>query len=257
MLILLSPAKKQSTQPLAISSPQSTPIFQNEIGDLLSVLQTKTPPMLQSLMQISEALSVLNHKRFQSFDAKDYRSALPVLAQLQGDAYQSLDASHLDADDLAWAQRHLVILSGLYGVLRPLDAMHPYRLEMKTKLSAGVHKDLYQFWGHKLMDYLAAACQDTQSSCIINLASNEYSKAALPKGHTLPVININFKDLKNGAYKTIGLYAKRARGAMARAIIVGRMTSPAQLKTLNLNGYVFQEDTSTDTTWVYHRAHVS
>ncbi len=253
MLILLSPAKKQYLKPLAIPTAISQPSFQDEIKDLVHLLRHKTTEDLQKMMQISVPLSEANYDRFQLFNEYDYTKASSVLSQLQGDAYQSLDATSLDHDDLLWAQEHLIILSGLYGILRPLDAMHPYRLEMKTKLAIGDHRDLYQFWGHKLMNHLEAVRQKTQSTCIINLASNEYSKAVLPKGHALPVIDIQFKDLKAGAYKTIGLFAKRARGAMARAIITEKMTQTTQLKSVCINGYQYQDTHSSDTVWVYHR----
>jgi uncharacterized protein len=216
-------------------------LFVSQARELIDILQQKSPQEIASLMSLSDSLAGLNVARYQAwsprFTAKNAKQA--VLA-FNGDVYDGLDAKTLAPKDLAWAQDHVCILSGLYGVLRPLDYMQPYRLEMGTKLSNPGGKDLYQFWGAQIADYLNTRLRRDASPVIINLASQEYFKAVDKKTLKARVVDCVFEDFKDGRYKIISFYAKRARGLMARFATTQRLGLPEQFRGFDLDGYRFE-----------------
>jgi hypothetical protein len=254
MLFLLSPAKSLDFDPPAAEVPHTQPLFVPQAQALINILQHKSPQEIASLMSLSDSLAGLNVARYQAwrpkFTAKNAKQA--VLA-FNGDVYDGLDAKTLDADDLTWAQDHLCILSGLYGVLRPLDYMQPYRLEMGTKLPNPGGKDLYQFWGTQITDYLNTRLQRDTTPVIVNLASQEYFKAVDTKALKARVVDCVFEDFKDGKYKIISFYAKRARGLMARFAATRRINLPEQLKGFDLDGYAFDNSASKPERLVFRR----
>lgn len=254
MLFLLSPAKSLDFDAPAADIPHTQPLFVPQSAELIELLRQKSPQEIASLMSLSDTLSGLNVARYQAwapkFTAKNAKQA--VLA-FNGDVYDGLDAKTLSADDLAWAQDHLCILSGLYGVLRPLDYMQPYRLEMGAALANARGKDLYQFWGTQISDYLNTRLAADKTPVIINLASQEYFKAVDKKALKARVVDCVFEDFKGGKYKIISFYAKRARGLMARFAVYHRLTLPEQLKTFDQDGYVFDAGASESARLVFRR----
>ena len=217
MLFLLSPAKALDYDTPAGDVPHTQPLFVKQSVALIDILKDKSPQDIASLMDLSDALSALNVARYQAwspkFTAKNSKQA--VLA-FNGDVYEGLDAKTLSANDLAWAQDHVAILSGLYGVLRPLDWMQPYRLEMGTSLSNDQGHNLYQFWGTQIADYLNSRLGDAREPIVVNLASQEYFKSVDRKALKARMIDCVFEDYKGGKYKIISFLAKRARGLMTR-----------------------------------------
>lgn len=253
MWMLLSPAKNLNEGPASREVPATLPGMLGDTAELLDVTKQKSSPQLQKLMNISEKLGDLNYGRFQEMELPPAEDTARQAALLfAGDTYTGLDAASLSADDLEWAQEHLAILSGLYGILRPLDLVQPYRLEMGTKLETKRGSDLYDFWGHRIADTLREWMGD--DDVIVNLASKEYFKA-LPKkalkGKT--IVTPKFKDRWDGKIRMISFYAKQARGAMARWAIQNRVTDVEQLKDAEVMGYTFMPEKSTKTTWVYER----
>lgn len=254
MLILLSPAKSLDYQSPVPAVPLTEPQFVTQSAQLIAALKKKTPKQIAQLMDLSDTLAKLNVERYQawspSFNESNARAA--VLA-FNGDVYEGLDAKSLKLKNLKWAQQHVVILSGLYGVLRPLDLMQAYRLEMGTALKVGKANNLYQFWGEQIAHYLNAQLESTKHPVIINLASQEYFKAVDRKALKSRVIECVFQDHKNGQYKIISFFAKRARGLMARFAIEQQVKTPEDLKFFNLEGYAFEASVSNDETWVFRR----
>ncbi|MDD2918936.1 peroxide stress protein YaaA [Rhodoferax sp.] len=254
MLFLLSPAKSLDFETPAGDVPHTQPLFVPQSTELITILKQKSPQEIASLMSLSDNLAGLNVARYQAwrprFSAKNAKQA--VLA-FNGDVYDGLDAKTLSADDLAWAQEHVCILSGLYGVLRPLDYMQPYRLEMGTKLPNARGKDLYHFWGSQIANYLNTRLQRDTSPVIVNLASQEYFKAVDQKALKARVVDCVFEDFKDGKYKIISFYAKRARGLMARFATTRRLSLPAQLKVFDLDGYAFEATQSSAECMVFRR----
>lgn len=254
MLFLLSPAKSLDFDPVAFEVPHTQPLFVQQSVELIAILRQKSPQDIASLMSLSDTLSGLNVARYQAwrpkFTAKNAKQA--VLA-FNGDVYDGLDAKTLSADDLAWAQDHVCILSGLYGVLRPLDYMQPYRLEMGTALANARGKNLYEFWGTQIADYLNSRLAADKTPVVINLASQEYFKAVDKKALKARVVDCVFEDFKGGKYKIISFYAKRARGLMARFAATHALTLPEQLKGFDLDGYAFQADASSLDKLVFRR----
>jgi len=201
-------------------------------------------------MSISDKLSKLNFDRFQTFATPfTLRNAKQALLAFKGDVYNGIDAPSLSQEDLEFAQDSVRMLSGLYGVIRPLDLIAPYRLEMGTRLVNSKGKNLYEFWGDQISNVL----NDDESEVIINLASNEYFKGIDKKALNAKIINIAFKELKNDKYKIIGIYAKRARGLMVNYIIKNRLIKPESLKAFDVEGYQFREELSDTLTWVFTR----
>ena len=254
MLFLLSPAKSLDYDTPPQVSTHSQPLFKQQSAALIEVLKTKSPQDISSLMKLSDALSGLNVGRYQAwsekFTAKNSKQA--VLA-FNGDVYEGLNAKTLSADQLGWAQEHLCILSGLYGVLRPLDWMQPYRLEMGTALATGQGSNLYQFWGSQISSYLNKRVAADATPVIVNLASEEYFKAVDLKTLKARVVSCVFEDYKNGKYKIISFHAKRARGLMARYAIENKATTPKKLEAFHAEGYRFEAARSAPDRLVFRR----
>lgn len=254
MLFLLSPAKSLDYATPAHIQAHSQPLFRRQSAELIDILKAKTPQQIGSLMKLSDALAGLNAARYAAwsnrFTAKNSKQA--VLA-FNGDVYEGLAAKTLSDTQLAWAQDHLCILSGLYGVLRPLDRMQPYRLEMGTALATGRGKNLYQFWGRQIAGYLNERAAADTSPVIVNLASQEYFKAVDRKALKAPVISCVFEELRGGGYKIVSFMAKRARGLMARHAIENRLTSVEKLKGFDAEGYRFDAGASTLDRLVFRR----
>ena len=249
MLAVISPSKTQDFEPAQIDVfTQTRQIEQSQV--LVDLLKDKTQGDIASLMSISDKLSKLNFDRFQTFSTPfTLSNAKQALLAFKGDVYNGIDASSLSLDDFEFAQGHLRMLSGLYGVIRPLDLIQPYRLEMGTKLKNSQGKNLYEFWG----DQISQVLNEDESEVIINLASNEYFKGIDKKSINAKIVNIAFKELKNDTYKIIGIYAKRARGLMVNYMIKNRLTDPELLKGFNVEGYQFRQTMSDDLTWVFTR----
>ncbi|WP_341503171.1 peroxide stress protein YaaA [Gallaecimonas sp. GXIMD4217] len=255
MLMLISPAKSLDFETPPHVARHSQPALLDHSAELIEVCRTLTPLDLGSLMKISDKLAGLNAARFQGWQRPfTPDNAKQAVLAFTGDVYTGLDAASLDEAALDYAQRHLRILSGLYGLLRPLDLIQPYRLEMGTRLANPRGKDLYQFWGDIITDQVNAALADAGSSVLVNLASNEYFKAVKPRQLDGRLITPVFKDQKNGQYKIISFYAKKARGLMVRYIIDKQPKTAEELKAFDYAGYRFSEADSRGDTWVFTRA---
>ena len=221
---------------------------------LVNQLSTYKPLQLSDLMKISDKLAALNHQRYQDFETPfTPKNAKQALLVFNGDVYRGIRISEYDDEDLAFAQKHLRILSGLYGVLRPLDLMQPYRLEMGTKLKTDKGKNLYEFWGTQITALINQALASEAEPCLVNLASNEYFKSIDQKGLKAQVLNIAFKENKNGAYKIVAIHAKRARGLMVDFAIRNRVENVEQLKDFDTEGYRFRKEESKPDTWTFCR----
>ena len=254
MLIVISPAKTLDYETTPVTDVHSQPDFLNHSAELIEQLRTLSVQDVAELMKLSDKLSSLNVARFESWTPEfTTDNAKQALLAFKGDVYAGMDAETFSAEDFEFAQDHLRILSGLYGLLKPLDLMQPYRLEMGTKLANGRGKDLYQFWGNIITDTLNEQLLSEQ--VLINLASNEYFKAAKAKNISARIITPVFKDWKNGQYKMISFYAKKARGLMSRYIIQNKLENPEQLKDFDLDGYRFAVSMSEGDTWTFIRDH--
>ena len=257
MLFLLSPAKSLDYEsPLPFDPPlaHSMPQFGAQSKALIEVLRQATPAQIASLMDLSDKLATLNVARYQAWSSRATRkNARQAVLAFDGDVYGGLDARSLDADALDWAQQHLCILSGLYGVLRPLDLMQPYRLEMGTRLANPEGKDLYAFWGSHLAHYLNRQLRSDRSPVVVNLASQEYFKAVDRKALKAPVVECVFEEGKGGAFKVVSFFAKRARGLMARFAIAQRLVQPEQLQAFDAEGYAYCAAVSTPNRLVFRR----
>ena len=256
MLFLLSPAKSLDyDSPLPAGLPHSQPQFIPDAARLIDVLRTRSPQDIASLMSISDALAALNVARYGAWSPHfTQENARQAVMAFNGDVYEGLQAATLSLPDLDWAQQHLAILSGLYGVLRPLDLMQPYRLEMGTRLATDAGANLYQFWGSRIAEHLNRQLADDTDPVVVNLASQEYFKAVDRKALSARVVECVFEDGKGGAYKIISFYAKRARGLMARWAIQQRASTPRQLEGFDLEGYAFHPAASSPERLVFRRA---
>ena len=253
MLMLLSPAKTLDFETPAPTTETSKPVLLREASTLAKLMKTKSEQDLAGMMKISPKLAALNHERFQTWTPA--RGALKQsLFAFRGDVYQGLQADTFSTQDIRFAQKHLRMLSGLYGLLKPLDLIKPYRLEMGTRLGNQRGADLYDFWQVALAKKLLEDLDSQAKPVVINLASNEYFKAVdvSALGH-VQIINPVFKDTSNGRLKIISFFAKRARGAMANFVIKQRIKQPEKLKTFDTDGYQYQPDLSTETDWVFAR----
>lgn len=254
MLFLISPAKALDYETPPHTATHTQPLFAKQSAELIAVLRDKSPQQIAELMSLSDALSGLNVARYQAwspkFTAKNSRQA--VLA-FNGDVYGGLDAKTLGEAELDWLQQHLCILSGLYGVLRPLDRMQPYRLEMGTRLKTPLGKNLYDFWGSQIAEYLNQRARADLSPVVINLASEEYFKAVDRKALMPRVVTCAFEERKADGYKVISFMAKRARGLMVRYAVTHRATTPEQLKGFDLEGYRFVPAASAPDRLVFRR----
>jgi len=254
MLYLLSPAKKLDYDTSVRVSAHTQPLFVDDAAELIAVLKNKSAQDIAALMSLSAALAELNVARYQSWTprfAQD-NSRQAVLA-FNGDVYEGLAAASLSPQDLDWAQAHVGILSGLYGVLRPLDLMQPYRLEMGTRLETLRGKNLYEFWGSRIADYLNQRQAHETSPIVVNLASEEYFKSVDPKTLRARVVQCVFQDWKRDAWKVVSFHAKRARGLMARYAIEHRIDDPEGLRGFDSEGYAWDAAASSDDKLVFRR----
>jgi cytoplasmic iron level regulating protein YaaA (DUF328/UPF0246 family) len=255
MLFLISPAKSLNFDPPARDVPHTQPLFVKQAAELIGILKQKSPQEIAELMSLSDVLAGLNVARYAAWSPKfTAKNAKQAVLAFDGDVYDGLDAKSLRADQLVWAQEHVCILSGLYGVLRPLDYMQPYRLEMGSKLANARGKDLYQFWGTQISDYLNTRLAADKTPVIINLASQEYFKAVDKKTLKARVVDCVFEDFKGSQYKIISFFAKRARGLMARYAATHGLNLPEQLKGFDLDGYAYAADVSSPERLVFRRS---
>ena len=251
----MSPAKAldyESAVPQDL--PHTSPLFAKQSAALIEVLRQQSPQQIAQLMHLSDALAALNAGRYAEWTVPypDGKARQAVLA-FNGDVYEGLDARSLGPDDLDWLQRHVCILSGLYGVLRPLDWMQPYRLEMGTKLATGKGKNLYQFWGVQIADYLNQRAAADISPVIVNLASEEYFKAVDRKALKARVVTCVFEEFRGDQYKIISFMAKRARGLMVRYAVEHKLVTVEQLKGFAVEGYAFDAGASAVDRLVFRR----
>ncbi|SDH63335.1 peroxide stress protein YaaA [Pseudomonas panipatensis] len=248
MLMVISPAKTLDYETAPVTDRHTLPVHLDDAQALIGILRELTPAQIGSLMSLSDKLAGLNAARYASWHP-DFNpgNAKQALLAFKGDVYTGLNAEDFDAADFDFAQRHLRMLSGLYGVLRPLDLMQPYRLEMGTKLANPRGKDLYAFWGERISGWLNEALAEQGDAVLLNLASTEYFGAVKRKALDARIIDTEFKDLKNGQYKIISFYAKKARGLMARYVIKERLSDPEGLKDFAYAGYRYAaEESSAD-----------
>ena len=254
MLFLLSPAKSLNYDTPATTKTHTVPVFADQAAELMAVLKPKTPAQVARLMDLSENLARLNVGRYAAWSRRfTARNSKQAVLAFNGDVYDGLDARTLGADDLAWAQKHLAILSGLYGVLRPLDWMQPYRLEMGTRLATPQGKDLYGYWGSRLSEHLNERLAAQRAPTVVNLASEEYFKAVDLQALQARVVQCVFEDWKDGRYKIISFLAKRARGMMARYAVQERVRSVPALKRFQSGGYAFAAEASVPDRLVFRR----
>ncbi|MBX3607855.1 MAG: peroxide stress protein YaaA [Piscinibacter sp.] len=257
MLFLLSPAKTldyDTPVPDAVLAEATRPQYVGQAHELIEVLRPKSPAQVAALMELSDALATLNVARYAAWSGRHTaRNSKPAALAFDGDVYDGLQARTLSLEDLRWAQQHVVILSGLYGVLRPLDRLQPYRLEMGTALRTPRGRDLYAWWGDIIAAHLNRLQRGERAPVIVNLASQEYSRAALRPALKARVVECVFEDWKDGAYKVISFFAKRARGAMARHAILHRLDTPAGLTGFAADGYAFAAGASGPDRLVFRR----
>ena len=255
MLTIISPAKKLDYSQPSEAQTFTQPLLLEHSEQLLKDLRLLSPEDICSLMGLSDKLGALNYERFQEWQTPfSTDNAKQAILAFKGDVYQGLDADNMSADELSWAQDNLRILSGLYGLLRPLDLMQPYRLEMGTKFANQRGANLYQFWGDIITAQLNKLFPTSAQSVLVNLASNEYFKSVQPKNINAEIITPVFMDQKGDKYKIISFFAKRARGLMSAFIIKNKITDAEQLKTFNVDGYSFNSAMSEGNKWVFCRA---
>ena len=254
MIVIISPAKR-----LEFSGPIKTDEFSipsniEESTILMNRLKKMSPNQIGKLMNLSEGLAEKNHERFQNWEPEfDINNSRQAIFSFNGDVYIGLDAASYSRDDLNYAQNYLRILSGLHGILKPLDLIRPYRLEMGTRLKIRRHNNLYDFWGMKITDQINHDLEENPDPVLINLASNEYFKSIKTNKLNARIITPVFKDFKNGEYKVIQFWAKKARGFMAAYIIRNKLEEATQLKLFDIKGYLYNENMSTEKKWVFTR----
>jgi len=254
MLIVVSPAKTLDYETPAKTRVFTQPDYLDNSQQLITRLRQLQPHDIASLMKVSDKIAGLNFERYQNWDKKfTVKNAKQSVLAFKGDVYTGLDAESFSAKDFSFAQKHLRVLSGLYGLLRPLDLMQAYRLEMGTRLDTDQGKNLYEFWGSTITDGLNAQLKKIKSKTLINLASNEYFKAVKPRELNAEIITPAFKEFKNGDYKMIGFYAKKARGMLSRYIIQHQLSNPEDIKTFSEDGYKLNKKLSKDNSWVFTR----
>ena len=255
MLFLLSPAKSLDYEtPAPAQLPHTLPQFSKQSAQLIELLRPKSPQQIAEMMDLSDELSALNVARYQAWRPKyTAKNSKQAILAFNGDVYEGLDAKSLAAADLDWAQTHVASLSGLYGLLRPLDWMQPYRLEMGTALANPAGANLYKFWGASIAQHLNSAQSQEESPVIVNLASQEYFKAVDRKTLKARVVECVFEEHKNGQYKVISFFAKRARGLMTRFAIQKRIKDVGKLEAFNSEGYCFFAAGSTPDRLVFRR----
>jgi uncharacterized protein len=254
MLIVISPAKTLDFDTLPMTKVHTQPEFLKDSRQLVSGLKKLAPHEVSALMKISDKLGTLNYMRFNDWKTPfTLNNAKQALLAFKGDVYTGIDVETFSHQDLKFAQTHLRILSGLYGVLRPLDLIQAYRLEMGTKFENKKGKDLYEFWNTKITDQINKDIKASKSKTLINLASNEYFKSIRENDINAEIIVPVFKDYKNGKYKIISIFAKKARGLMSAYIIKNKIKNPEELKDFDLDGYKYNKRESSETRWVFQR----
>jgi len=254
MLLFLSPAKSLDYKTPAHVATHTQPAFLKQSETLIKQLRKLSPADIANLMDLSDPLAVLNFNRYADWKLPfTPENAKQAVLAFDGDVYDGLNANMLSTDDLDFAQQHVRILSGLYGILKPLDLMQPYRLEMGTRFANKAGKNLYEFWGERLLKAINAELAEMPRPVAVNLASEEYFKAAVGRKIKGELIQPVFEDWKNGQYKVISFYAKRARGLMTRFAIVNRLGEPEGLMDFADDGYAFVPDVSDERTWVFRR----
>jgi len=254
MIMLLSPAKMLDFDPAAADIPSTKPVLTKDTQELEPVVKALTRAGIKKLMGVSDNLADLNFERFQAFKTSGrITGAKQAALTFAGDVYRGLDANTLNKDDLEFAQDHLRILSGLYGLLRPLDAIQPYRLEMGSRLKNPRGANLHGFWGPVIARELDKTTKNHADPTIVCLASNEYAKAVDRKALKAPFVMFNFKEVKDGKARAMMLYVKQARGMMARWAIENRIEKAEDLKKFSVGGYKFSKSQSSDAEWVFTR----
>jgi len=254
MLIVVSPAKSLDFDSKARTRKFTEPQYLEESTQLVGQLQKLSPEDFSELMNISSSLGELNHMRYANWHTPfDLENSKQAIFAFKGDVYIGLEAEKFSTADLNFAQKHLRILSGLYGLLRPLDLMQPYRLEMGSRFENKKGKNLYEFWDNKLTENLNELFKQDKRPVLVNLASKEYFSAIKPKSLNAEIISPVFKDFSNGKYKIVSFYAKKARGYMAAYIIQNRIKSPEKLKDFDVEGYWYSEQDSTPAQPVFLR----
>ena len=254
MLIVISPAKTLDYDTPLKTRTFTQPDYLDRSQQLITRMREFSSRDISELMNVSTKIADLNFDRYKSWRKKfTQENARQAILAFKGDVYTGLDAESFSARDFKFAQAHLRVLSGLYGLLRPLDLMQPYRLEMGTKLSTKQGKNLYEFWDTQITDGLNQQLKKIKSEYLINLASNEYFKSVKPKHLNAEIIVPEFKDYKNGQYKMLGVYAKKARGTMSRFIIQNQLSDPEAIKDFNEDGYSFNKKLSKNNHWVFTR----
>ena len=252
MITVISPAKTLDFDTPSTTSKKSKPIFATRTKSLIDVMRKKSSKDLSKLMGISQKLAELNVERFQTF-GKSSKTSKQALLAFKGDVYMGLEAEKYSEKDLSFAQKNLRILSGLYGVLKPLDLIQAYRLEMGTRLKTDNYKSLYEFWGEEIGAALQKELGDHRNNSLINLASTEYFKSVSAQSLPGKIITPVFKDYNKGTFKILSFFAKRARGAMATFIIKNRINKPDDIKGFSEDGYAYNETYSTENQWVFTR----
>jgi len=254
MLITLSPSKGQDFETPALSKTYSKPQALKDSELLIKELRKIRQQDIQQLMSVSENIARLNTDRYKSFKTPfTPKNAKQAIFAFKGDVYSGIDIEEYSDADLEYAQNHLRILSGLYGCLRPLDLIQPYRLEMKTKLHNVRGENLYQFWGDRITDKLNNVLEKQKQPVLVNLASNEYFKSVKPKQLKGRLLNINFKETKDGKTRVVAIFAKRARGMMTDFILRNRIEKPEDIKKFKQGGYRFHKELSDDKQWTFER----
>lgn len=253
MILVISPAKTLYDHSPVQLEQFTEPAFLSEAGKIISVMKKKKADQLAKLMDISPKLAELNYHRFQAWKSSDPEHAWQALLMFHGEVYQGIKAETFSSSEFEVAQQKLRILSGLYGLLKPLDLIQPYRLEMGTPISIGSKKNLYEFWKTKITSQLNEELEQTNQNTLINLASKEYFNAIDTKILKARVITPSFKESKNGQYQMVAIFAKKARGLMSRFIIQNNCSDPEEIKAFDSEGYFFNNHLSTENNWVFTR----
>ncbi|MGE5394368.1 MAG: peroxide stress protein YaaA [Candidatus Saccharibacteria bacterium] len=254
MIIVISPAKTLNARSSIQLEPYSQPVFLEEAQKIVSVLKKKKPQELVLLMDISPKLAELNAHRYQLWQPPfTLENSFQALLMFNGDVYQEMKAATFSPEQFEYAQQNLRILSGVYGLLKPLDLIQPYRLEMGISISIGNKKDLYDFWKTKITNRLKSDLEQGEKQLLINLASNEYFSAIDTKKLKARIITPTFKESRNGQYQMISIFAKKARGMMCRFIIENQITDPEEIKAFDVAGYYFNNSLSKENEWVFTR----
>ncbi len=254
MLMIISPAKTLDYESPLKTESFTIPDYLENSAELIEIMSKKSLRDLVKMMQVSQKIAELNVDRFKSWELPfSPVNARQALLAFKGDVYNGINTSTLSEDDFSYAQRHLRILSGLYGLLRPLDLIQPYRLEMGLKLNSKKVNTLYQFWGDKITDELTLLLEEQETPVLVNLASNEYFKSVKTKNLECRLITPEFRDLKNGEYKIVQFFAKKARGLMVRYAIDNSIIKSEDLKNFDYDGYTFNSELSLTDKWVFSR----